>query len=442
MPAAASLRIGLAAAAVLAAAVCAPAMHIERVVSPGGIEAWLVRAPSSPQISFEFAFRGGANQDPVDKAGVASMVAALLDEGAGDIDSRHFRERLEDKAIEISFRAGRDHLSGSLKTLRENSDEAFDLLRLSLTAPRFDLADVERIRSQMLSGLRRETTSPNDIASRRWWATAFAGHPYGRAVKGTLDTVAAITGDDLRTYARRVLARGALKVGVVGDIAPAELAAVLDRVFGSLPAAPALSDIAPTRPKGLGSRIVVDLDVPQAVVIVGGAGIARKDPDFMAAFIVNHILGGGSFSSRLYREVREERGLAYSVYSTLVPLDYASLFMSTTATRKEQAGQTLDVVEQQIKRLAQEGPTEDELGKAKSYLKGSYALRFDTSGNIASQLVAVQFEDLGIDYIARRNDLVDAVTLADVRRIAKRLLDGGLLVTVVGRPQGVEGKGG
>jgi zinc protease len=182
--------------------------------------------------------------------------------------------------------------------------------------------------------------------------------------------------------------------------------------------------------------------VPQAVVMVGGLGIARNDPDFMAAFIVNHILGGGSFSSRLYREVREERGLAYSVYSMLLPLDHAALFMSGTATRADRAGQTLEVVENEIKRLAESGPTADELAKAKSYLTGSYALRFDTSSKIAAQLVAIQLDDLGIDYIDKRNGLVEAVTLADVKRVAKRLLDGGLLVTVVGRPQGLTAKGG
>jgi zinc protease len=199
--------------------------------------------------------------------------------------------------------------------------------------------------------------------------------------------------------------------------------------------------VARIEPQGLGRHIAINLDVPQSVVVIGGAGIPRKDPDFMAAFIVNHILGGGSFSSRLYREVREARGLAYSVYSSLVPLSHADLFMGGTATRADRATETVDVVEKEIQRLADTGPTQEELTKAKSFLKGSFALRFDTSTKIAGQLVQIQLEDLGIDYIDKRNSLIDAVTLSDVQRVAKRLLDGGLLVTVVGRPpQGLAAK--
>jgi zinc protease len=226
-----------------------------------------------------------------------------------------------------------------------------------------------------------------------------------------------------------------LKIAIVGNIDAAKASEIIDKVFASLPAKGELSPVAAAEPQGLGRRIAINLDVPQSVVMIGGAGIPRKDPDFIAAFIVNHILGGGSFSSRLYREVREVRGLAYSVYSSLVPLSHASLFMGSTATRGDRATQTLDVVEKEIHRLAETGPTEDELVKAKSFLKGSFALRFDTSTKIAAQLVQIQLEDLGIDYIDKRNGLIEAITLGDVKRVAKRLLDGGMLVTVVGRPQ-------
>jgi zinc protease len=426
----------------VAAAAPAAATKIDRVVSPGGIEIWLVQEPTVPLIAMDFAFRGGASQDPADKAGVASMVAGLIDEGAGDLTSRTFHERLEAKAIEVSFSATRDYFSGTLRTLVENKDEAFDLMRQSLTAPRFDAADVVRIREETLGILRRETTSPDDMASKRWWQTAFAGHPYGRPVRGTLDTVPTITADDLRGYVKDVFARDTLKVGIVGNIDAATAGALVDKVFAALPAHARLHKIPAIDPQGLGSVIRVDLDVPQSVVLLGGVGIARKDPDFIAAFLVNHILGGGAMSSRLYREVREVRGLAYSIYSTLVPLDSSSLFMTATATRGEAAGQTLDLVSQEIRRLADKGPTADELAKAKSYQKGSFPLRFDTSTKIAAQLVLMQVEDLGIDYIDKRNDLIEAVTLADVQRVAKRLLDGGMLVTMVGRPQPALAKGG
>ncbi len=415
------------------------ATEIERVISPLGIEAWLVHSPTAPLIAIDFAFRGGSSQDPADKPGVASMVAGLIDEGAGNLDARAFHDAIESNAIGLSFSATRDQFSGSLRTLLDNQDKAFDLTRLSLTAPRFDPEAVERIRNSLLSDLRRANTNPNQIASRQWWATAFRGHPYQWPVNGTLESVAMITSADLKAYVGRVFARNTLKIGIVGNVDAATAGAIVDRIFGSLPEKADLVPIASANPQGLGRKIVVDLDVPQSVVMIGGEGIPIKDPDFLAAYIVNEILGGGAFVSRLYREVREVRGLAYSVYSTLLPLNHAALFVSGTATRGDRAGQSLELVEQEIRQLAETGPTAEELARAKSFLKGAYALRFDTSSKIAGQLVAIQMDDLGIDYIKTRNGRVEAVTLADVKRVAKRLLDGGLLVTVVGRPQVAKG---
>jgi zinc protease len=423
--------------ALAALAAPAEATTIERVVSPGGIEAWLVHEPAVPLIAIDFAFAGGSVQDPPGKSGTANLAASLLDEGAGDLDSKAFADRRERKAIETDFYATRDTIGGSMRTLTENRDEAFDLLRLSLTAPRFDASDVELNRAQMLSILRRESTNPGNIASQRWWQTAFDGHPYGRPVNGTLDTVPNITIDDLKTYTHRVLARQNLKVAVVGDIDAATLKPLLDRVFGALPEKPDLAPVENAVPQGLGRRIVVDLDVPQAVVDFGGPGIARKDPDFMAAYIVNHILGSGSLDSRLYQEVREKRGLAYSVSDNLIWLNHAALFLGGTATRADRTGETLDLIAKEIHRLAADGPTAAELAGTKDYLKSSFALNLDTSSKIASLLVQFQLDDLGIDYIERRAAMIDAVTLDDARRVAKRLLDNGMLVTVVGRPEGV-----
>jgi zinc protease len=417
----------------------APALAttIERVVSPGGIEAWLVHEPAVPMIAIDFAFVGGAAQDAAGKGGTASLVASLLDEGAGDLDAKTFHARLERKAIELGFQAERDTLRGTLRTLTENKDEAFDYLRLAVTQPRFDQSDVEVIRAQILSMLRRATTSPTDIANLRWWQVAFADHPYGRPVNGTLESVPTVTIADLKDYTHRVLARGNLKVAVVGDIDAEAVKVMLDRVFGGLPAQPDLKPVPNVSPQGLGRRIVVKVDVPQAVVAFGGPGIARKDPDFMAAYIVNHILGGGAFSSRLYQEVREKRGLAYSVYDSLVWLNHSALFLGGTATRADRAGETLEVIDKEIHRLAEEGPTADELAKAKAYLNGSFVLNLDTSSKIAALLVQLQLDGLGIDYFVRRPEMINAVTLEDARRVAKRMLDTGMLVTVAGRPEGI-----
>ena len=417
-------------------AASAGATTIERVVSPGGIEAWLVQERAVPLIAIDFAFAGGSVQDPPGKAGTAALTASLLDAGAGDLDSTAFSDRLERKAIQLSFSAQHDTLHGSMRTLTENRDDAFELLRLAVTAPRFDAKDVEISRAQILSLVRRETTSPADIASRRWWETAFEGHPYGRPVNGTPETISSINIDDLKSYAHRVLARHNLKVAVVGDIDAETLKVLLDRTFGALPEQPELYSIANVAPHGLGRRIEVSLDVPQTVVDFGGPGIPRQDPDFMAGYLVNHILGGGSTDSRLYQEVREKRGLAYSVSDNLVWLDHTAVLLGGTATRADRAGETVDLIEKEIHHFAESGPTAGELTEAKRYLNGAFTLNLDSSTKIAALLVQLQLDGFGPDYISRRSAMIDAVTLDDARRVAKRLLDKGLLVTVVGKPQG------
>jgi zinc protease len=435
------MRRALFAAALLGLAVGpAGATAIERVISPGGIEAWLVRQPSVPLVALDFSMTGGAAQDPADKAGVAHLVASTIDEGAGNLDSDAFHQQLEDNAIELSFTANLDHFRGSLRTLAANRDLAFDMLRLSLTQPRFDEEAVERIRAQILTDLRRATTSPGELASEMWWHTAFAGHPYGRPVHGTLESLSRITIADLRGYAHRIFARSGLKIAIVGDIDAATAGLLIDKAFGALPEQPELSPVVAVDPQGLGRRIVVDLDVPQSVITFGGPGVARNDPDFFAAYLVNHILGGGAMSSRLYTEVREKRGLAYGVSTGLVPLAHAQLITGSTATRADRTADTLEIVDREMKNLADNGPTEQELEKTKSFLKGSYGLYFDTSTKIAAQLVQMQVDNLGIDYIDRRNGMIDAVTRADAQRVAKRLLESKMLVTVVGRPQGVTSK--
>jgi zinc protease len=431
-------QIGLLVAACLAMTVwtSAPARaaaKIQHLISPGGIEAWFVQDATVPIVAMEFAMSGGAAQDPDGKSGVANMVADLIDEGSGDLDSRTFHERLERRAIELNFSVSRDFFRGSLRMLRDDKDEAFDLLRMSLSSPHFDGADVERIRTQVLSGLKRETSNPSALASRKFLELAYGDHPYGRPTNGNLQSVPRITVADLKDYVGRVLTRERLKIAVVGDIDAASLGRLLDQTFGGLPARSSLAPVPDIDAAQPPQRAFIPLDVPQTVVTFGGPGIKRSDPDFMPAFVVNHILGGGSLSSRLYREVREKRGLAYSVYESLLWMDHSAMFVGNTGTRADRAGETVDAVTSEVRRIAEEGPTKQELDEAKSYLKGSRMLSLDTSAKLAGALLQYQLDHLPIDYIERRNALVDAVTLEDAKRAAQRLWGHGLLTVVVGR---------
>ncbi|WP_142847897.1 pitrilysin family protein [Telmatospirillum sp. J64-1] len=414
------------------------AVQVERVTSPGGIEAWLVRDHTNPIIAVEFAFRGGAALDPEEKAGLANMVSGLLDEGAGDMDSLAFQRRLEDLAVRLGFSAGQDNFTGRLQTLTENRDAAFEMLRMALTAPRFDAEPVERIRNQILAGLRRELQDPNTVAFREWYRVVFPGHPYGRPVRGSPETVQAITADDLRQFVSRQFGRDNLVIGVVGDITPEDLGPLLDATFGDLPAEvrPALAP--EVEPQLSGEVTVIQRNIPQSVAVFGEEGIDRQDPDFYTAYLLNYVMGGGSFSSRLMEEVRAKRGLAYSVYTYLQSMDRAAIMGGAVATANPRLAESIDLIRQEWQRMAEQGVSEEELENAKTYIKGSFPLQLDSTGSIASMLVSMQIDDLGIDYLEKRNEYFDAVTLDDMRRVAQRLYQPErLTVVVVGDPEGL-----
>ena len=411
---------------------------VQKVTSAGGLEAWLVEDYAVPLVAFEFAFKGGSSQDNPARAGAASMLSALLDEGAGPHDADAFHRAMDDKAVEISFSAGRDSFNGRMKTLTRHLDAAAGLLRLAVCEPRLDEDAIERVRSQMVASLKREATDPDALAGKAWREAAFGSHPYALPSRGDLDTIPAITREDLIAMRARLMARDNLKIAVVGAIDAAKLALLLDEVFSALPAHGDLQAIPDVDMASMGERKIVDLDVPQSTIRFGLPGLGRKDPDFWAGVVVNHILGGGVFSARLFREVREKRGLAYSVHSQLMTYDHAALFSGGTSTKNERALESLSVIEEEIAKLAEDGPTEDELDKARKYLIGSYALRFDTSTKIAGNLAHLQVEGYPVEFLDERNSHIAAVTLDDTRRVAKRLFLGKkLLVAAAGRPTGM-----
>lgn len=441
VPSAQSAAPAKSAAAATAFKASETSMKIQDVKSPGGIPAWLVEEHSVPLLALRFVFDGGNSQDPAGREGLANFLTAMMDEGAGDLNAAQFQERMEELAVRMSFEDGRDALYGNFETLTVNRGPALEMLKLAINKPRFDADAVERIRKQLLANLAYAAKNPQQVAGNTWTETAFAGHPYGRPAAGTPESVAKIVGTDLEAFRKRTFARDTLRVVAVGDIDAATLGALLDQVFGGLPAKAELVPVAAAVPKSNEKLKIVDMDVPQSVVQFGMNGLARKDPDFMAAFVMNHILGGGGFSSRLTEQVREKRGLAYSVYSYLQPYRHAALFAGGVATKNESVKESIEVIRAELSRMAKEGPTEAELTGAKSNLTGSFALRFDTNAKIASQLLWMLHEDMGLDYARKRNALVDAVTMDDVKRAAARILkDDDLLVTVVGRPKGL-GKG-
>lgn len=421
----------------------AHAMKIQTIKSPGGIEAWLVEEHAVPMMAMRFAFEGGSSQDPTGNEGLANFLSAMLDEGAGDLKSREFQERMEEISMRMRYEDSKDAFYGNFETLTANRDEAAKLLKLAINNPRFDTDAVERIRQQLQAALAYAARNPEKVALNEWYAVAFEGHPYARPSAGTEETVAKITGDDLEGYRKRIFAKDTLKVVAVGDINAEQLGALLDEVFGDLPATADLVAVSKTSPVSGGRQKVVEMNVPQSVAVFGLGAMERKDPDFIPTFVLNHILGGGGFASKLMEEVREKRGLAYSVYTYVYPYQHTSIFSGSVATRNEAIGESLDVIREEFKKMAENGPTQTELDNAKKYLIGSYPLRFDTNAKIASQLLGLRMDDFGPEYIDNRNDMMAAVTLDDVKRVAKRLLNtDDLIVTIVGKPALKEAKEG
>ncbi len=414
------------------------AEHVQKVVTPGGIVAWLVESYAVPLVALEFSMRGGAAQDPADKPGLATLLAALLDEGAGPYDARGFHRAVDDLAIHLGFGADRDSISGHLQTLSKNVDKAFGLLKVALCDAHLAEADVARVRSQLVAELKRDQNDPDAMAAKAFREAAFPNHPYGRPARGDLASIETLARTDLVALRERLFARKDLKIAVVGAIDAQTLSDHLDATFGALAPVNDLVEIAPTIVAGAGSRHVVSLDVPQTTIRFGRTGVSKRDPDYFAVVVANHIFGGGSFTARLFKEVREKRGMAYSVYAQLNEYDRCPMLIGAAATRNERAGEALRVIEEEVRRYAEAGPTEEELDKARKFLIGSYALRFDTSTKIASQLVHLQMDGFEPAYLDERNGKIAAVGLGDARRAATKLLgDGELLVTMVGRPEGV-----
>ena len=412
-------------------------IEIKQVTSPGGINAWVVEEPSIPFVALEIRFRGSASLDLPGKRGATNLMTGLLEEGAGDMTAQEFQTAREALAASFSFRAYDDTLSISARFLTENKGEALELLRKALVDPNFDQDALDRVRAQVLSGLAGDEKNPNTIASDVFNAAAFGDHPYGSSSDGTVESVAALTQDDMFDAHRNALTRDRLFVAIVGDTTAEAVGEMLDDLLGALPAeGPAAPDDVDF---GLaGGVTVVDFDTPQAVALFGHKGLKRDDDDFFAAFIINHVLGAGGFESRLMTEVREKRGLTYGISTFLVPKFHAEMMLGSVASSNATIAEAIDVTRTEWARMADEGMSAEELAVAKTYLTGEYPLRFDGNAEIAKIMVGMQMIGLPPEYVVNRNDYVEAVTLEEINRVASELLQpDDLHFVVVGKPEGL-----
>jgi len=412
-------------------------VQIEEVTSPGGITAWLVEDHSIPFVALDIRFEGGTALDRPDARGATFLMTGLLEEGAEGMDAQAFAAREEELAARFSWDAYRDSVVINAEMLTETRAASVDLLRAAIVNPSFDEQAIDRVRGQVLSIIAGDAQDPEDIAPQRFNALAYGDHPYAIPGEGTAESVAALTRDDLVAAHQQLFTRDRVFVGAAGDITAEELGALLDTLLGDLPEtggaeigdAPWLLD---------GGLTVVEFPTPQAVVFFGHRGIERLDPDFFPAFVLNQILGGGNFRSRLTREVRVERGLTYGIGTYLALMDHGPMMLGQFSSSNNLVSEAIEVIRAEWEDIAANGVTDEELEAAKLFMTGAYPLRFDGNARIAGILAGMQQDGMPIDYIATRNDNVMAVTAEDISRVAARLMQPDELhFVVVGQPEGL-----
>jgi len=416
----------------------AGAVEIKEIRTPLGIKAWLVEDRSVPVVTLNFSFDGGTASEPAGQKGVTALMAILLTDGAGTLGAQDFKRREEDSEMSLGFGASLDRVSGSLRVLSANRAEGFEMLRLALTAPRFDADMLEQRRAQSISGLNQSEQRPQAVAARTLMTAVFGSHPYASNAEGLREGLRTLTVAEIKARAATVLSRTGLVIAAVGDIGADDFAREIDKAFGALPAGPALAELPQWQPSGKARTIVVERPVPQSTVQIVLPGIARDDPDWYAAFVMNHIFGGGGLGSRLATEVREKRGLAYGASSSLRLYKKASLLVISTASANEKVGEAVRVIRTEMARLRTDGVTDQELADAKTYLTGALPVSLDSSGSIANLLYSMQLDGLPRDHLDKRTALIQAVKAEDVRRVAQRLLrDDAAITIVVGKPVGL-----
>ncbi len=412
-------------------------IQIQEVTSPGGIKAWLVENHDIAFTALSIRFKGGTSLDVAGKRGAVNLMTALIEEGAGDLDSQGFAKARDGMAAEFNFDSDMDGVTVSARYLTDTSAQAVDLLHLALTKPRFDADAVERVRGQVLQNIAGNLKSPDSIAGDILNKAAFGDHPYGSAGDGTIDSVKALTRDDLVAAFHGALARDRIYVAAAGDISAKDLGLMLDKLLGDLPAtgAPQPADVALT----VKSQVIQqDFLGPQSTISFYQAGVRFEDPDYFAATILNGILGGNGFSARLTDEVREKRGLTYGIDTSLADFDHAQILEGSLATANDKAAEAIQVIRDVWADVAKNGVTQKELDDTKTFMTGEYPLRFDGNKRIASILVGMQVLGLPATYPATRNAKVQAVTLDDVNRVAHSLLTPDKLTfVVVGKAEGV-----
>jgi zinc protease len=411
-------------------------VNIQEVKAANGLTAWMVESHEIPVVSVAIAFRDAGNAaDPKGLAGLVRLLTSTLDEGAGPWDSQGFKKFLLEKNIELHIAATNDTFQLNFRTIKENVGEAFRVLNLVLRDPKFDDESLSRVKNQILTSLEQSLHNENFIAHQTLNSLIFGDHPYGRTAQQILKEFPKITATQMRQFIKDRLTRDQIVISAVGDITSNELKDYLDKTFGDFPEKSAPSDLKNVALLNLGTTTVETLDIPQSLVYFTQPGITRDDPDFYAAVVMMKIMGDGDYESRLWNEVREKRGLTYGIQADVNYSKYASLLIGGTSTKNNSVQEVVTLIRKVWKDMS-EGASQAELDFVKKRMVGSFALNFSSTHRIAKALVTYQMDKLGTDYINKRNEIISSLTLEQINKVAKRLLNPEKLTfIIVGKPE-------
>lgn len=428
-------RLGLLASVLLAATVQALAGPVSEITSASGVKAWLVEEHRVPIVALRMTFEGGATQDPSGQAGLASLLADAMTEAAGTFDSNALKDRIARIGLQLSLGAGRDAIYGGLEVVSGQLAPAAAILRAVLTEPHLEAEDIERLKAQRMAALARNLANPATVATQQWYAAAFPEHPYGNPVSGRADTIARIDRAGLQAQHRRLFARDNLKVVLVGDIGRDAASKFLDAAFGGLPVQASLTPVASAVPLTRPATAIADKPAALSAAVFGLPGIGVADPDYPALRVLNQLMGSGDLDSVLMDEIRVKRGLAYSADTRLANDRLAALVIGRFSTRNGKMKEALGVLRDVLQRIAREGPTKAQFENARSFLVGSALVDTDTSAKLASALLDVWRDGESSEALLARSERVRAVTIADVKRVAARVLAlDKLIVSIAGDP--------
>ncbi|MBF0428296.1 MAG: insulinase family protein [Magnetococcales bacterium] len=397
---------------------------IRQFSTTAGAGVILIENHVNPMVEVRILVRGGSAYDPSDRAGVAYMTAWMFNEGAGELNSTTFQERLHYYGISLAANAHQDTLEISMTTLSEHLEEAWTRLGESLTQPRLDPVDFQRGVRERVAELMKSEEEPAFRAGRALYPLIYGDHPYARPVNGNPESIQKITLADIRRHHIAAFRGPGMVIAVAGDVTLEKLQELTTRHLAKLNPLPGQFPPIPqavTGKKGVAHHI--EMDLPQTTLRLGVVGISRDDPDFYAMTVMNQILGGGGLTSRLTNSIREQRGLAYGIFSHFSPLSGRGPFQISTETKTESASEALSLIRQELTHLTRERVGEEELRDVKRYLTGSFPLQLDGLDKLAESWSRIVFYQRGLDYLDKWPERIRAVTQKDIQRVSRRILE-------------------